>query len=222
MRARVRPATNAATVLRMSATKPWRSVRRSARQDRNRRVARREMAITAHSWARPYGRVGDRTCAADPDGPWPVWPARKARTTLLRSPSRGSRTARTPIPRDRRSARTAAGSARRSRSSSPPRRAYFGRVHESRISREFRPIVIMMWAAAYGPTPGNARSVRSSSASGSSSRRGCRQRLQVELAVGDRAGERTDVRAPIAGADHVSIERLAGAGHARRASGTRW
>ena len=62
----VRPATNPATVLRTSATRPCRSVRRSARRDRNRRVARREMAITARSWARPYGRVGDLRGAVDP------------------------------------------------------------------------------------------------------------------------------------------------------------
>ena len=54
----------------------------------------------------------------------------------------------------------------------------------------------MMWAAAYGPTPGNARSVRSSSASGSSSRRGCRQRLQVEIAVGDANGRANGCTGP--------------------------
>ena len=55
----------------------------------------------------------------DPGGPRPVWLARKAWTTLLRSPNRGSRTTRTPSRHGRRSARTAAGSVRRSRSSCP-------------------------------------------------------------------------------------------------------
>src|SRR6266516_3368497 len=36
----------------------------------------------------------------------------------------------------------------------PTSHAYLGRLHESRISRESLPSVIMMWAAAYGPTPG--------------------------------------------------------------------
>ena len=140
---------------------------------------------------------------------------------LFTSPSRGSRTTRTPSPRDRRSARTAAGSARRSRSSCR-RDARTSAASTNRGSdREFRPIVIMMCAAAYGPTPGSARRLLFELVVGQLGRGGRGERFQVELAVGDGARQRSQVGASVARPDHVPIERAPAYRPSSRASGTR-
>jgi hypothetical protein len=66
-------------------------------------------------------------------------------------------------------------------------RAYFGRVQESRMSREYRPSIIMTWDAAYGPIPGNASNLFSSSSSGSSSRGASSASRSTELSATERA-----------------------------------
>ena len=73
----------------------------------------------------------------------------------------------------------------------------------------------MTWAAAYGPTPGSARSRGLELVVGELGRARASEPLEVHLALGDRARERGEVGAPVAGARDIAEEGLAGVRHHR-------
>ena len=71
-----------------------------------------------------------------------------------------------------------------------------------------------MWAAAYGPTPGSASSRSATSVVGQVA--AAVERLEVERAVGDRGGDRAQVRPAVAGARDVLVEVVGRLGHRLR------
>ncbi len=89
------------------------------------------------------------------------------------------------------------------------------------MRREFLPIVIMMWAAAYGPTPGRLEQLTLELVVGQIVGRGGGPCLQVDLALGDAAGELDQVRPAVPGAHVVAVEALRGRPPWLRRLGTR-
>ena len=78
-----------------------------------------------------------------------------------------------------------------------------------------------MCAAAYGPTPGSARSAAATLLVGELLRARAREGLEVEPARRDRFGQGPQVRAPVARSDSVTVKRTVSCGPWPPGSGTR-